>query len=128
MARFLVYVLASCAVLAAALVSSAQQSNPCAADIERFCAHLRPGRGIIADCLKKNEAQLSPECRAQHLAEISEALKNTQEACEEDSVKFCGSYLQQPGIRLLECLKMNAAGLSPVCKKRLFEALEEMHY
>ncbi len=128
MARFLVYLLASCVVLTAASESSAQQSNPCAADIERFCAHLRPGKGIIADCLKKNEDQLSPECRAQHLADIAEALRSTQEACEDDGVKFCGSYIQQPGVRLLECLKMNAAGLSPGCKKRFFDALEKMHY
>ncbi len=128
MARLLVYVLAICVVLAAASKLSAQQPNPCAEDIERFCAHLRPGKGIIADCLKKNEAQLSPECKAQHLAEISEALRSTDEACQEDSVKFCGGYIQQPGIRLLECLKMNAAGLSPVCKKKLFDALEQMHY
>jgi len=106
----------------------AQGANPCDGDIARFCANLRPGGGAIADCLKQNEAQLSPECKEQHLAEVGEAIRQTEEACGDDSVKFCGSYLQQKGYRLLDCLKLNVTGLSPNCRTKLYEALRMMHY
>lgn len=106
----------------------AQGVNPCDEDIERFCANIPPGKGQIADCLKQNEAQLSPGCRRQHLAEVAETLRQTDQACKEDSARFCGSYLQQPGYPLLNCLKLNAPSLSPECKAKLFDALELMHY
>jgi hypothetical protein len=37
-------------------------------EMERLCKDIQPGEGRIAQCMKKNEAQLSPECKA-HIAE-----------------------------------------------------------
>ncbi len=36
----------------------------CRADVTKFCKDVRPGRGRILQCLKQNEAELSPECKA----------------------------------------------------------------
>ncbi len=36
----------------------------CRADVTKFCNDVRPGRGRILQCLKQNEAKLSPECKA----------------------------------------------------------------
>ncbi len=36
----------------------------CRADVTKFCSDVRPGRGRILQCLKQNEAKLSPECKA----------------------------------------------------------------
>jgi hypothetical protein len=36
----------------------------CRGDVNKFCKDVRPGRGRILQCLKQNEAELSPECRA----------------------------------------------------------------
>ncbi len=116
------------AVLAAASSSFAQYSNPCEADIARFCSNIQPGRGAIFDCLNQNEAQLSKECKSMHLSQLSEILRQTQEVCKADGTRLCGGEIQQPGERLLVCLKMNASSLSPECKKKFFEALELLRY
>ncbi len=36
----------------------------CRDDVTTFCKDVRPGRGRILQCLKQNEAKLSPECKA----------------------------------------------------------------
>jgi hypothetical protein len=128
MNRFVLSMVACLAVLGAASPAPAQDNNPCAADIERFCSNIQPGMGRIADCLKQNEDQLSPECKQQHLSEVADALRQTQEACGDDSVQYCGKYLQPPGEGLLNCLKLNATSLSPQCREKLFETLNLMQY
>ena len=129
MKRFVVYSTACLLTLVTASGVLAQRyANPCEGDIARFCSNLRPGSGSIADCLSQNEAQLSPECRNLHLAKLAEVLRQTQQACDSDSSKFCGAERQQQGIQLLRCLRINQPGLSPECRTKLFEALELMRY
>lgn len=36
----------------------------CKTDAEKFCKGVAPGQGRILRCLKENEAQLSPDCKA----------------------------------------------------------------
>jgi len=36
----------------------------CKPDAEKLCKGIAPGKGIIYRCLKANEAQLSPDCKA----------------------------------------------------------------
>jgi hypothetical protein len=36
----------------------------CKANAEKFCKGVAPGKGRILRCLKENEAQLSPDCKA----------------------------------------------------------------
>ena len=38
--------------------------NACKPDVEKFCKGVAPGKGRIYRCLKANEAQLSPACKA----------------------------------------------------------------
>ncbi|TGK37499.1 hypothetical protein EHQ12_09240 [Leptospira gomenensis] len=40
-----------------------QKGKPCFADREKFCKDVDRSRGAMRDCLLKNEAQLSPECK-----------------------------------------------------------------
>jgi hypothetical protein len=128
MIRFPAFSVVCLVALVTVSPASAQYNNPCAGDIERFCGNIQPGQGRIADCLRENEAQLSPRCRQLHLGEVANALRQTQDACQTDSVKFCGSYLQPPGEGLLNCLKLNASGLSPACREKLYETLNLMQY
>jgi hypothetical protein len=128
MKRLVLSMIASLLMLVAASGAFAQYENPCEGDIARFCSNLAPGRGAIANCLSQNEAQLSPACKEMHLSKLADVLRQTQQVCEADSSKFCGAELQEQGIKLLNCLRINAPGLSPDCKKKLFEALELMHY
>lgn len=129
MKRLVAYFIACLVMLVTASGSFAQQSaNPCEGDIARFCANFAPGKGMIAECLSQHEAELSSGCKAQHLAQLAEVLRQTHEVCEPDSSRFCGAELQQPGIRLLNCLRINQTGLSSECRTKLFEALELLHY
>ncbi len=122
----LVVVCLSCALLlVVASGTFAQDNNPCAADIARFCSNIQPGKGRIANCLKQNEAQLSPGCKVMDLAKAGEALKEAQEACEDDIVMFCGG-VQPEGGRLLNCLKLNEPQLSSGCKEKLLKVHEEL--
>jgi hypothetical protein len=128
MKRDLIY---SVVILVTCVMASgvfAQRVNPCDGDIARFCANIRPGGGAIAECLRQNEAQLSPDCKAQHLADVAEVLKQTDQECKSDVGKYCGSYWQEGGLPLLDCLRRFGPSLSPECNKKLFEALELMHY
>ena len=48
----------------AALAKVDKAKQDCAADIETFCAGVKPGGGRLLDCLKKQTDKLSPACRA----------------------------------------------------------------
>jgi hypothetical protein len=105
-----------------------QYVNPCEGDIAKFCGNIQPGKGYIADCLSRNEAQLSSECRSLHLADLSEVMRKAQQACEADILKFCPSERMQPGMQLMKCMWGFRSSLTPECNKNLLEALELMHY
>lgn len=48
-------------------ITYAQEINKrgaCKTDYEKFCKDVQPGQGRIINCLKANEAKLSPECSA----------------------------------------------------------------
>ena len=38
-------------------------ANECDADLEKHCAAIQPGEGRLAQCLKKNEKNISERCR-----------------------------------------------------------------
>jgi hypothetical protein len=42
--------------------------GPCAADIEKFCHDVKPGKGRYRACLKQHESELSEACK-KHLAQ-----------------------------------------------------------
>ncbi|HXX57814.1 MAG TPA: cysteine rich repeat-containing protein [Thermodesulfovibrionales bacterium] len=124
MKRALVLVLACFAILMISSGTFAQEAKPCAGDVAKFCGTVQPGEGRIAQCLRQNEAQLSPGCKV-HLAQVKEALKEVHQACEDDITIFCGGVLPGDG-RIMQCLKANKAHLSRKCKVKLFEAKQEM--
>ncbi len=128
MEKILAYFLVFLVVLLTLPAAFAQPVNPCEADIARFCANLQPGGGAIADCLSKHEKELAPECREVHLAKLSGVLRDLQEFCKTDIVRFCGGESQHPDIRLLDCLRLNAPSLVPECRTKLYEAFDLLHY
>ena len=38
-------------------------ANECGADLKKHCAAIEPGEGRLAQCLKKNEKNISERCR-----------------------------------------------------------------
>lgn len=41
-----------------------QMKDACEADVAKFCGDVKKGKGRILKCLKKHEAELSPECKS----------------------------------------------------------------
>jgi len=128
MKRLVAYFIACLVMLVTASGAFAEYVNPCAGDIARLCSNIPQGKGYIADCLSRNEAQLSPECKSLHLADLAEVLNQMHLACASDIVDFCGSEQMQPGSALLNCMWMWRASLSPDCRAKFTKALELMHY
>ncbi len=128
MNRPLAYAMACLLMLVTATGAFAQQPvNPCEEDIAKFCSNIRPGKGDIAECLGQNEDKLSPKCKAMHLKELADVLRQVDQVCDSDVSQYCGAESQQGGFQLLSCLRRQVS-LSPACKTKLFEALELMHY
>lgn len=50
----------------------------CAADMQKFCKDVKPGGGRVAKCLKANETQLSPACKAEFQASRAAAAQLEQ--------------------------------------------------
>ncbi|HXX53060.1 MAG TPA: cysteine rich repeat-containing protein [Thermodesulfovibrionales bacterium] len=124
MKKALVFFLAFMVMLVIASGSFAQNDKPCAGDVAKFCGNVKPGEGRMAGCLKQNEAQLSLACKV-HLVQVKESLKEADKACEDDIAMYCGG-VKPGGGQIMECLKANKSHLSRKCKRKLFEAKEEI--
>ena len=98
-----------------------KNSHPCLADIEMFCKGIEPGEGRILNCLKENEASLSPSCKAagdhqreEMTAKVKEKAGAVRDACGDDFKKYCKD-VKGPAKRM-KCLKSHEAELSDGCK------------
>lgn len=47
------------------LAKIAQAKQICEADIQKFCAEVKPGEGRVLDCMVANRLQLTADCRQQ---------------------------------------------------------------
>ena len=115
-------------ILVTASSAFAEYVNPCAGDIAKFCSNVQQGKGYVADCLSKNEAQLSPKCRSMHLEDLAEVIRQARQACETDIMKFCSSEQMQAGGALLSCMWGWRGSLSPDCNTKFLEVLGLMRY
>ncbi len=99
-------------------VASAQDV-PCTDEIRTFCAGIEPGGGRILQCLKANEAKLSPAC-TKRVSELQGAVSGPLGACRDDWAALCyhpkASTDRQS---MLQCLQANRAKVSPGCQKAL---------
>ena len=128
MKRLEAYFIACLLLLVTPSGAFAEYVNPCAGDIARFCSNVQPGTGYVADCLSQNEAQLSPECKSLHLADLAEVLSQARQACKTDIVNFCSSEQMRSGAALISCMWTWRGSLAPDCRTKFIKALELMHY
>jgi hypothetical protein len=110
--------LALCALLVAGAEAPAAQ-GPCADDVAKYCKDVKPGGGRLARCLKDNEKQLSPACKAS-IEDSREKAKEAHQACADDVQKHCKGVKPGQG-RIVKCLKEHEKDLSPECKAKLTE-------
>jgi hypothetical protein len=111
---------ASLAVVVVLHPGLAVGANPCAGDIERFCAKVPIGGGRIQACLKEHETDLSPECAARYQS-LEKQMGSLAASCREDISRFCSDVSPGEG-RIGRCLAAHRSELSPVCKDRMQKA------
>ncbi|PJZ48749.1 hypothetical protein CH362_13375 [Leptospira saintgironsiae] len=87
--------------------------DQCRADKEKYCKE--SPKGDLLSCLKKNEENLSEDCR-ELLQEVREKAKSRMEACKEDKEKYCSDR----GTAVIRCLQENKNLLGEKCKSALF--------
>jgi hypothetical protein len=97
-------------------VASAQEI-PCTEEIRTFCAGVQPGGGRILQCLKTNEAKLSPACTAR-VNELQGTVSGPLGACRDDWAALCYHPRASTGRQeMIQCLQANQAKLSAGCQK-----------
>jgi hypothetical protein len=96
---------------------SAAVKGPCEQELELYCQDSTPGRGHMADCLKRNERMLSPECK-EFMTKFSQALKDLQAACMEDAHQYCRDT-KTSYRRVVACLKEHVNEISTGCREHL---------
>ena len=109
--------LAAMLLLFAPQLACAQESHPCKADREKFCAGIQPGDGKLGECMKQHEAELSPECTAER-KERQEMRKNVRMNCTAEIGKFCADGEKGQG-GVMKCQGSHASELGQTCADSL---------
>lgn len=91
-----------------------EHHGACRADVEKFCAGVKPGEGRIVDCLKQHKSELSAGCQAKG-EELKANLQSGKDACAADVANLCKD-VQPGGGRIIKCLQANHDKLSSACK------------
>jgi OOP family OmpA-OmpF porin len=99
----------------------------CGKDIGKFCRQANLGGGRIADCLERNQANVSPRCKATAF-ETAQLLKKRAAAraavislCELDRLQFCGGIEPGDG-NLIECFYKAQRNIRPACRQAIADA------
>ena len=97
------------------------QEIPCTEEIRTLCADVQPGGGRILQCLKTNEAKLSPACTGR-VNDLQETMSGPLGACRDDWAALCYHPRASTGRQeMIQCLQANQAQVSAGCQKALRE-------
>ncbi len=88
------------------------KSEPCRAEMEKFCKDVAAGQGRVLKCLQEHDADLSAECRAY----VNTAAQYV--VCLDDIMRLCPKT-QPGGARGMKCLRSHQGELSDECKREL---------
>jgi hypothetical protein len=102
-------------------------ATSCGKDIDKFCKTVHLGGGRILQCLDRNAAGVSAQCKATRaevqalLARRAEARRSVRKLCDVDIRRFCAGI--QPGDgNLMECFYKAKARISPACQRAVADA------
>lgn len=95
------------------------QEIPCTEEIRTFCADVQPGGGRIMQCLKTNEAKLSPACTGR-MNDLQGTVSGPLGACRDDWTALCYHPRASTGRQeMIQCLQAHQAKVSAGCQKAL---------
>jgi Cysteine rich repeat len=95
------------------------QEIPCTEEIRTFCAGVQPGGGRIMQCLKTNEAKLTPACTGR-MNDLQETVSGPLGVCRDDWVAYCYHPRVSTGRQeMTQCLHANQEKVSAGCQKAL---------
>ena len=94
------------------------QDMPCTKEIEAFCSDVQVGGGRILECLKKNDAMLSPSC-VHRMRDLEAAFSGPLSVCRDDWAAYCYHPRASGGENIQQCLLANQAKVSTACQKAL---------
>jgi hypothetical protein len=100
-------------MLLAACAARAWAEDPCAAEAARLCSRAK-GDVAVLGCLRGQEKELAPACRAQ-LSVLLEIAREYGQDCEADAKRLCADTPSGEG-RILRCLKDKESFLSQSCQ------------
>lgn len=100
--------------LSAYVGASADNTKPCAAEIEKYCKD----SSAVGKCLEDHLSDLSPACKEAHTKKKQEMQQMTKvkDDCLSDIQAKCQG-VARGGI--LDCLRKNEADLQPQCRSSL---------
>ncbi len=97
-------------VLSGSVAMAQQGGRPCAGDLKKLCADIKPGEGRLKACIKSHLTELSEACQDRVLT-----VAVTGKVCKADVAKLCaGVVAGSGGIR--ECIKKHMAEVSDPCR------------
>jgi hypothetical protein len=105
-------------LLGATTARSVRAEDPCAADVEQFCHDVKVGGGRVQDCLRQNDARLSPSCKERRSAaeaSFRERVRTFGVACGRDAQRLCSEVRPGRG-RIVQCLGRQQDDLSDACQ------------
>lgn len=100
----------------------------CKADMQKFCADVKPGNGAIRDCMTAHEADFSQPCKdnmAEMKQKFEEKKKEFDAACGADLKQFCANVTPGEG-REFSCLRAYSDKLSAGCKEKMSKPMGMM--
>jgi hypothetical protein len=115
--------LARAVVVAAGIagVRNAHAQDPCVEDAKQFCGEVKVGSGRVQECLRQNEAKLSPACKEKRKAteaKFRDLIEEFGKACGRDMRRLCNEL--QPGAgRVAACLMRQEDDLSSSCRAKV---------
>jgi outer membrane protein OmpA-like peptidoglycan-associated protein len=99
----------------------------CGTDIDKFCKSTNLGGGRVQQCLERNQATVSPQCRASAhnlsilLKKRAAARATVARICDADRLRFCNGI--QPGDgNLMECFEKAKRNISAKCQQAVADA------
>lgn len=105
-------------------------SSACSTELKEFCSTVTPGEGRLLSCAAAHSDKLSDQCAgalvnaSMILADMTDQVLATADACETELVAFCGDVEVGEG-RVLQCLDDHDDELGEVCEDALDALLDE---